>query len=99
MLSSRRSVDEYERVLSTIQSENKFMIRLVNNLLALARMDAGQVKTKSDALDLSDLALEVFERMQPLAEIQGVALTVNDLPEILILGDRSTLIQMLTPIW
>ena len=96
MLSSRRSVDEYERVLSTIQSENKFMIRLVNNLLALARMDAGQVKIKSDALDLSDLALEVFERMQPLAEIQGVALTVNDLPEILILGDRSTLIQMLT---
>jgi signal transduction histidine kinase len=33
MLSNRRSVEEYERVLRTIQSENKFMIRLVTNLL------------------------------------------------------------------
>jgi len=96
MLSTPRSVDEYERVLSTIQSENKFMIRLVNNLLALARMDAGQVKIKTDALDLSDLTLEVIERMEPLAAAQGVALTVSDLPEILILGDQPTLMQMLT---
>jgi signal transduction histidine kinase len=95
-LSTRRSVDEYERVLSTIQSENKFMIRLVNNLLALARMDAGQVNLKTDSLDLSDLTLEVIERMEPLAEAQGVALTVGELPEILILGDQPTLIQMLT---
>ncbi len=95
-LSTRRSVDEYEHVLSTIQSENKFMIRLVNNLLALARMDAGQVKIKSDALDLSDLTLEMIERMEPLATAQGVVLTVGDIPEIPILGDQPTLIQMLT---
>lgn len=95
-LSTQRSVDEYERVLSTIQSENKFMIRLVNNLLALARMDAGQVKMKTEALDVSDLTLEVIERMEPLATAQGVALTVSDLPEIMILGDRPTLSQMLS---
>jgi len=95
-LSTRRSVDEYERVLSTIQSENKFMIRLVNNLLALARMDAGQVKIKTDMLDLSDLTLEVIERMEPLAATQRVALIAGDLPEILIRGDRPTLIQMIT---
>ena len=95
-LSTHRSVDEYERVLNTIQSENKFMIRLVNNLLALARMDAGQVKIKTEPLDLSDLTLEVIERMEPLAAAQKVALTVGDLPEIMILGDRPTLSQMLT---
>ena len=39
----RRSVDEHDRILRTIQSENTFMIRLVSNLLSLARMDAGQV--------------------------------------------------------
>ena len=95
-LSTHRSVDEYEQVLSAIQSENKFMIRLVNNLLALARMDAGQVKIKTETLDLSDLTLEVIERMEPLAAAQGVTLTISDLPEILVLGDRPTLIQMLT---
>ncbi len=95
-LSNRRSVDEYERILGTIQAENKFMIRLVNNLLSLARMDAGQVKLKLEPLDLSELTSEVIERMKPLAEAQGVELVVGHLPETLVQGDRATLIQLLT---
>lgn len=47
-------------------------------------------------LDLSDLTLEVIERMEPLAATQRVALIAGDLPEILIRGDRPTLIQMIT---
>jgi signal transduction histidine kinase len=96
MLSNRRSVDEYERVLRTIQSENKFMIRLVTNLLALARMDAGQMSLKSEDVDLGGLVSEVIERMEPLAKAQGVNLNIGDLPDITISGDRSTLTQMFT---
>jgi len=95
-LSSRRSVEEYERILSTVQSENRFMIRLVNNLLSLARMDAGQVSLKSERLDLSVLVSEVVERMGPLAQAQGVALEVSELPEVSIMGDHQTLVQMLS---
>ncbi len=96
MLSNRRSVDEYEQVLKTIQSENKFMIRLVTNLLSLARMDAGQMSLKFDPLDLGGLVSEVIERMEPLAKAQGVNLNIGDLPEITITADRSTLTQMFT---
>jgi signal transduction histidine kinase len=95
-LTNHRSIDEYERILGTIQSENKFMIRLVNNLLALARMDAGQVKLNFEALDLSEIASEVIERLQPLAQSQGVELEVGELPETLVQGDRATLSQLLT---
>jgi signal transduction histidine kinase len=95
-LSMRRSVDEHDRILRNIQSENTFMIRLVNNLLSLARMDAGQINLKTDALDLSDLTLEVIERMEPIVAAQSVQLVIGDLPEIIIQGDRPTLIQMLT---
>jgi signal transduction histidine kinase len=95
-LSSRRTSDDYEHILGTIQAENRFMIRLVNNLLALARMDAGQVKLKFERLDLSELASEVIERVQPLASVQGVKLDVSDLPETPVQGDRATLVQMLT---
>ncbi len=95
-LAAHRSPDEYERILGNIQSENKFMIRLVTNLLALARMDAGQLKLKFEPLDLSELASEVIERMQPVAKAQGVELHVGDLPETPMQGDRATLAQMLT---
>jgi signal transduction histidine kinase len=95
-LSSRRSAEEYERILSTVQSENQFMIRLVNNLLSLARMDAGQVSLKHERLDLGELVSEVVERMEPLASAQRVALEVGELPEVSILGDHQTLVQMLS---
>jgi len=95
-LSARRTPDEYERILGTIQTENQLMIRLVNNLLALSRMDAGQMKLKSEPLDLRDLVGEVIERMEPVATTQGVSLISGDLEKTQITGDRSTLIQMLT---
>lgn len=95
-LATRRSTDEYERILHTIHSENQFMIRLVNNLLSLARMDAGQVKLTAETFELHDLVQEVAERMQPLAKTKGVGLTLDTEQGITVHGDRSTLVQMVT---
>jgi signal transduction histidine kinase len=93
-LGSRRAPQEYERALKVIQSENEFMTRLVNNLLTLARMDAGQASVKLEDVDLGDIALEVFERLAPLAARQAVELTPGELPETPICGDRQYLQQM-----
>ena len=59
-------------------------------------MDAGQVTLKNEELDLSDIALEVVERMAPLASRENVRLSVGELPELPVLGDRQYLAQMLT---
>lgn len=93
-LSTRRTLPEYKRALTVIQAENDWMTRLVNNLLTLARMDAGQSKLKLETLDLSDVALDVVERMAPLARQKGVKLEAGELPELLVNGDRQFLSQM-----
>lgn len=95
-LTSRRSGQEYQRALKVIQSENQFMIRMVNNLLALARMDAGQVALHLEGLDLGDVTLEAIERLAPLAASKGVSLIVNDFPKLIVRGDYQYLGQMLT---
>jgi len=95
-LSAPRTVKEYQRVLQVIQSENDLMSQLVTDLLTLARMDAGHETLQKEKLDLSDLALEVVERLEPLAARQKITLETGDLPEAFILGDRKSLIQMLT---
>ncbi len=95
-LASHRNQQEYERVLKVIQSENQFMIQMVTNLLTLARMDAGQVVLNKQELDLSDVTLEVVERLAPLAVNEQVRLSVGDLPELSVLGDRQYLAQMLS---
>ncbi|HNE70220.1 MAG TPA: ATP-binding protein [Anaerolineales bacterium] len=95
-LSAQRSVKEYQRVLQVIHSENELMSHLVSDLLTLARMDAGREALHREVLDLSDIALEVVERLEPLAARQQVHLFTGELPEVTVLGDRSSLTQMLT---
>jgi signal transduction histidine kinase len=94
-LTHHRSVDEYERVLLVIKSENEFMARLVNDLLTLARMDAGQTRLRMEHLDLSDITLEVVERLTPLAHQAGVELDLGEVPQVDIQGDSQYLSQML----
>jgi heavy metal sensor kinase len=95
-LASRRTVDEYQRVLTVIRSENDFMSQLVNDLLTLARMDSGQMGMEMAPIDLSDITLEALERLSPLADRKYVRLETGDLPELTIQGDRRYLLQMLS---
>jgi heavy metal sensor kinase len=95
-LASKRSAEEYQRVLGIIRSENEFMSHLVNDLLILARMDAGQMAMEKTPLDLSDIALEALERLAPLAERKNVRLETGDLPEVILPGDRQYLLQMIS---
>lgn len=95
-LQRRRDPEEYERVLRIVHSENQFMVRLVNNLLILARMDAGQETLDKNEVDLSDVTLEVVERLAPIAANEQVRLMAGALPEVIVLGDRQHLFQMIT---
>ncbi len=95
-LAAPRSSLEYNRALKVIRSENQFMSRLVNNLLTLARMDNQQLILQKQAIDLSDVVLEVVERLAPLAKKEAVRLSAGDLPELPIHGDRQFLAQMVT---
>lgn len=95
-LSTPRPAKEYQRALQVIQSENELMSELVNDMLTLARMDARHESLHQEPLDLSDIAIDVVERLVPLASRQEIKLETGELPEVLILGDRQSLTQMLT---
>ncbi len=95
-LAHQRTPQEYERALAIISAETSTMNRLVNNLLFLARADAGQTVIQQAEVELSELTLDVVERLIPLARKNGVELMTGDLPELTLCGDRAYLAQMLT---
>jgi len=95
-LANRRTTQDYERTLRVIQSENDYMAHLVNDLLTLARMDAGQTGLKLEDVDLSDVTLEAVERLAPLAARKKVTLQTGELPELPMKGDRQQLLQMIS---
>jgi heavy metal sensor kinase len=95
-LASPHKPEDYRHALETIRGENDFMTALVNDLLTLARMDAGQAAMERLPVDLSDVAIDTIERLSPLAVRNSVRLEAGDLPEARILGDRQRLVQMVS---
>jgi len=89
---------EYQRTLNIVQQENRYMTRLVNDLLTLARADNGQSQFQQEAVDLSEIVVDTVERLAPLAQQTGITISMSLLPEMLVLGDRSYLAQLLTNI-
>ena len=90
--------EQYQQTLTIIQQENRHMARLVNDLLLLARADAGQTTFKREEVDLSEIVVDTVERMAPLARQTGIAIQIQPLPELTVLGDRMYLMQLLTNI-
>ncbi len=81
--------------LAAILDETDRMARLVDELLVLARSDAGRLALKSEVLDLSAIVHEAVEPMRALAEAAGQTLAIDAPDEILISGDEDRLAQVL----
>jgi signal transduction histidine kinase len=89
-------IEAYRQELSIIEAETDHMTRLVNDLLLLARGDTGQAILSPAEVDVSEVALEVVERLAPLAHKRAIELTFGELPELCVRGDRVLLTVMMT---
>lgn len=63
-LTRTRSVEEYENVLHRIQHETDRLIRLANDLLFLARLDAAPLRWQPELINLSDLLEAVVDQVR-----------------------------------
>ncbi len=71
------------------------MTHLVDDLLFLARADAGHTRAQQEIVHLDELILEVAERFAPLAQERRLRVVVDDLPDLTVFGDRLYLLRML----
>jgi two-component system heavy metal sensor histidine kinase CusS len=67
-LRRERSPESYKKALQEIAGESERMTQLIEDLLALARSDAGAVDMPRSAIDLREILAEVSVEMSGLAE-------------------------------
>src|SRR6185312_17541601 len=87
--------DRQRADLTVIQQERQHMTHLVDDLLFLARADAGHARARHEIVHLDELIVEVVERFAPLAQERCLRVEVGDLPDLTVLGDRLYLLRML----
>jgi heavy metal sensor kinase len=74
--------------------ETHRMSHIVESLLAISRLDAGEAKMAMTRLDLGQLAASTTEQMRLLAEEKSIRLTSTVTSEVYVEGDRSHLQQV-----
>lgn len=75
-LSRGRSADEYRRVLESLQQEVEHLSRLSDQLLILARADAGALVPAKEQIDVADFLHETAARWEEVAKKSGSRLEV-----------------------
>jgi signal transduction histidine kinase len=76
-LASSGSEAEYRAALERTIEESDGLIRTFNALLMIARAESGQARDNMDNFDAADVANGIHELYEPLAEDDGMTLTVR----------------------
>ena len=71
------------------------MSHIVESLLAISRLDAGELKMDKIRLDLGALAASTAEQMKLLADEKSIQLSSDVAREVYVEGDRSRLQQVI----
>lgn len=94
-LGRERTAAEYRQTVEACQRAAQRMRRLIESLLALARLDAGQEPMKRANFDVASSLHDCADLVRPLAEERGVSL-VLDLHPVECAGDSERLGQVFT---
>lgn len=82
--------------LTTMAEEARRMARLVDDLLTLARAEAGERPLRRERIFLDDIADDVVRAAHALADRRGVKLDIGRYEEAPVIGDPERLRQLVT---
>jgi hypothetical protein len=94
-LRTAKSEAEYRAALEATIEESEGLIRTFNALLMIARAESGQARDDMSEFDAAEIAHDVVELYEPLAEEKGIALKVEGDAPAKVKGNRELVSQAL----
>jgi heavy metal sensor kinase len=92
---NHRDNGSLEDQIGSALEETDRMSRIVESLLAISRLDAGEVKMDKTRLDLGELAASTGNEMVVLAEEKSIRLRMHTTGGVQVEGDRTRLQQVI----
>jgi PAS domain S-box-containing protein len=88
--------DKGQRMVEIAVENTDRLVRLINNMLDIERMQAGRLTIVKEPCDAGGLIRTAVDTMRPMAEAAGVELAVETGPGIALQVDPDRLIQTMT---
>ena len=84
-----------QRMLQIADEQTERLVRLVNNVLDLQRIQSGKIKMNKQACQARELMVEAVQTMQTLAQEQSIKLSIEP-SDFVVWADRDYIVQTLT---
>jgi signal transduction histidine kinase len=94
-LISHSGDSEVREILEQTLKDADGLIATFNGMLSIARIEAGAPQSEWERVDLSELAADVVELYEPLAEEQSIRLQLKAGENVLLTGNRQLIAQAL----
>lgn len=85
---------EVREMIGSALEETERLAKIVESLLAISRLDAGEARMERARFDLAELAATTTDQMRLLAEDKNVALQTDAAQAVEVEGDRARLKQV-----
>ncbi|MDF1861267.1 MAG: HAMP domain-containing sensor histidine kinase [Verrucomicrobiales bacterium] len=93
--SREQNPDQTRKYSEVISKESARLTRLINRLLDFSRLDRGEMKLRTERIDLGQLAEETVEMYRAGVETEGWDVTVESQSGVEMEGDRDALSQVI----
>jgi len=82
-------------VLAGLKDEVRSITKLTGDLLHLARSDSSDFELDCASFDVSEMALSVVDKLHPMAQAKGIAVTLHAPVELKVNWDADKMVQLL----
>lgn len=93
-LEKERSAEEYRQALETVTQEAENMSNIIDQLLTLARADAGKEQLTFEEIQLDELLRDVASDADILCREKGLEFEFGTMENVIVRGDSSRLRQL-----
>jgi two-component system, OmpR family, phosphate regulon sensor histidine kinase PhoR len=83
-----------ERFLAIMQEQARRMARLIDDLLSLSRIEQNAHRRPDTPVDVAPIVRQVVDGLETLARDRGVAVHIDAVPVLLVLGDHDELVRI-----
>jgi protein-histidine pros-kinase len=87
--------ERQQRYVGHIEASGRHLLALINDVLDLSKVEAGQMEVEVEPIELQPLLQEAVEQLRPLADTKPLELVIDTMHPIWIKADRRRFLQVM----